>query len=105
MPVSLVDDLAEWRSLRAAFETLWLDSAEFEDWARQHLLDPSSPPNARGLDVARKLSAHRLSYMAWFEDLGVDEVPPLTACPRCGGPLEQEGQGRVCRACLIAVFD
>ena len=104
LPVALVDELADWRSFRAAFETLWLDSGEFEDWARELLLDPASPPNTRGLAVAAKLNGHRASYMHWFEDAGADEPVALTSCPRCTGPLEPMGRGQACKVCLIGVL-
>lgn len=101
---SLAESLADWRIFQSAFDALWLDSAEFEDWARGHLQDPASPPNVRGMKLARELSSYRPCYLSWFEDAGADDFLPYAVCPRCSGPLQPEGWARVCKVCLIGAL-
>lgn len=101
----LADKLANWHSFRSAFETLWLDSGEFEDWARDQLTDPSSPSNVRGLAVVRELNSYRSAYMLWFQDNTADDFQPLTVCPVCHIALRSQGRVAVCDACRIAVSD
>jgi len=40
---ALAEELAFWRDFHDAFYTLWLDSGEFEDWARALSRTPEVP--------------------------------------------------------------
>lgn len=44
----LADFLASWRNFHDSFYSLWLDSGEFEEWAKGQLCDPVSAVNTRG---------------------------------------------------------
>lgn len=107
---SLVEAVADWAGFHRAFETLWLDSGEFETWAERQLLDPKSPVNVRGLDVVRRLSKYRTCYLDWHSDPGAEGYRPPTVCPRCRRRLRrkfvrrrpQRGSLEVCDACHIA---
>ncbi len=54
----LVDNLASWRDFYGAFYALWLDSEEFETWARSQLADPTGPVNVRGLTLRSHLESN-----------------------------------------------
>lgn len=72
-PETLAEELAVWTSFYAAFDTLWLDSGEFEDWARRELSDPESVVNRRGLALVAELNRYRPSYMYWFQEPGAED--------------------------------
>lgn len=100
----LAEELAFWRSFYKAFDTLWLDSGEFEGWARRELSDPESVPNRRGLKLVEELNKYNPSYFLWFQEPGEEDFKPLSRCPRCDGELLPSRGRRVCDACKIAVY-
>ena len=102
-PIALADHVAWWQAFHDAFYTLWVDSGEFESWARAQLEDLKSPVNARGLEVARKISSLRRCYYWLFQDTGVEGFMPLHTCPRCNGGLSALGRWQACEVCAIVV--
>jgi len=108
---ALADELAYWRQFHDCFYFLWLDSGEFEVWAKTHLSDPSSVVNSLGLDLASRVSNFRRCYLWWFQDEGADDWVPASKCPRCAEVLElrfkgerpQGGSLAVCDQCSIAL--
>lgn len=103
LSVSLVDELASWRQFYSCFYNLWLDSSEFEDWARTHLSNPLSPANERGYKVCASLSSIRRCYYWWFQDTGTENFKALNLCPKCNAKLEQKFGKLVCDRCSIIV--
>ncbi len=99
----LAEDLADWRRFYECFDHLWLDSGEFEDWARAQLSDPRSPANVRGLALRKQLDEVRRCYYWWFEDTGSDAFEPLSACPVCNSRLTERGSRLVCEPCGVMV--
>lgn len=99
-PRQLADALAYWVAFHDCFFFLWLDSAEFEDWARAQLEAPNSPVNRRGMSVASELSAYRKCYYWWFASTDEDYIPPAT-CLVCGGALQDIPRGLTCEHCQI----
>lgn len=99
----LADDLAAWRKFYDCFYYLWLDSGEFEEWARAQLADPLNPVNTRGLALRKELNHSRRCYYWWFQDTGDDDFEALTVCPACGSPLTERGPRLVCELCAIMV--
>src|SRR5262249_31236284 len=95
----LADDLAAWCAFYECFYGLWLDSGEFEDWAKAQLGDPESPANTRGLALRERLDRSRRCYYWWFQDNGGDDVEPLADCPVCGLTLVPRGKRLVCEPC------
>lgn len=108
---ALADALASWQQFHNCFYFLWLDSGDFEAWAKMHLSDPSSVVNSRGLDLATKVSNFRRCYLWWFQDEEADDWAPATKCPRCDKTLEfrfkgerpQGGTLAICDKCSIAL--
>lgn len=104
LSAELTDALASWRRFHDCFYLLWLDSAEFEGWARDQLATPSSPVNTRGLALRARLDAVRRTYFWWFQDAGAPDHRPATACPNCAAALVEQGLfGRICDGCSILV--
>ncbi len=79
----LVDAVAYWQHLYDAIDRLWLDSAEYEAWAKLQLSDILSPINQRGLSVCRELDPVRRCYYWYFQDQSAEGFKPLTHCPSC----------------------
>jgi hypothetical protein len=80
----------------------WLDSGEYEEYAKARLLDPQGQVNRDGLQLARMLS-ERIPTRLWvFRDTDDGQQ---TECPVCGGALDTAvrwGVGQ-CRNCPIQV--
>ena len=92
--------VAGWFSVADALYRLWLDSGEYEEYAKARLLDPDGQVNRAGLEVARTLSA-RIPTRLWFFHDTDDEEP--THCPICRNELDTDvkwGTG-MCPSCGI----
>jgi hypothetical protein len=98
----LAEKIAFWRDLHYALKTLWLDSGEYEAWAKARLEDPAGSLAVRGLEIVAELNAFRRTYYSWFEDQSVEDYEPMSPCPRCGGELVPRFKRRVCEECSIA---
>ena len=99
----LARGIAYWRNLQRAFDMLWLDSRDYEDWARPQLEDPNGRIAVMGLKLVDALNNYVRAYYWWFEDASVDDFVPLSQCPRCGGSLDQQFVCFVCEKCSIVV--
>src|SRR5689334_25011511 len=51
-----VEMVARWFSAATALYRLWLDSGEYEQYAKACLLDPAGQVNRDGVEAARRLS-------------------------------------------------
>ncbi len=98
----------ELESLRNCFNVfgslykLWLDSGEYEEYAKERLLDSSGQVNLHGMRLAKKISSHILVYYWWFWD-SEDGVPDR--CPSCQGNLDYNitwAEGK-CDCCHIVI--
>ena len=97
-----VDDVASAMRVYGALYNLWLDSGEYEAWAKQQLVNPAGQVNRKGMEAAKALSLRLPTYYWWFSDYD-DEVPEN--CPSCGDWLDTAvkfGAGK-CDACCVAV--
>lgn len=106
LTVEEVEAVARWHSVNRSLHALWLDSGEYEDWAKARLLDVSSEVNRDGLKVARTLSA-RLPTCVWlFRDSGDGcDAGEVVDCPLCRKPLDTAvsyGSGR-CLECHVLI--
>ena len=102
-PLDLAEKIACWNDVSASLELLWLDSREYEAWAKAQLNDPQSPVNRRGLAVSRELSQFRKCYYFLGVHAGRGEKrEEPTACSICGDPLGVSTfLGRTCEACGV----
>jgi hypothetical protein len=99
----LAGHVAFWRDLHDALFTLWLDSSDYESWARAQLEDSKGRLTIEGLEIVRKLNGHRRAYYWWFQDPSADDFIPLSLCPRCLAGLVELFGWLVCEACSIVV--
>ena len=94
--------VAGWFSAASALKRLWLDSGEYEEYAKARLLDPGGQVNRDGLAVARALSLRIPSRLWFFHD--TDDGTP-TSCPICHAELDSNvkwGTGK-CADCPIQI--
>ncbi len=92
--------IARWYSAAGALYRLWLDSGEYEEYAKACLLDPNGQVNRDGLEVVGSLSARMPTRLWYFRDTDDGEV---MSCPVCEGELDTEvkrGMGK-CLKCPI----
>lgn len=97
-----VDEVATWCGVFGALYDLWLDSGEYESWAKAQLLAPQGQVNREGLAVRASLTRLLPTYYWWFHD---EEDPSPRRCPVCGQPLlPARGHGHgTCLDCQIVV--
>jgi hypothetical protein len=99
----LAEHVAFWRNLHDALLTLWLDSSDYESWARAQLEDLKGRVTVWGLEAVRELNSHRRTYYWWFQDISADDFIPSWQCPRCSAGLDERFGRLVCEACSIVV--
>lgn len=97
--------IAYWRDLYGAVYRLWLDSNEYEEWAKAELCNIRSRINALGREVQRMLSLNHRCYYWFFQDEASEDHRPATTCPGCGRPLDVRQIGSctllVCEGCSL----
>lgn len=94
-----IREIAGWNSIANALYKLWLDSTEYEAYAKEKLLDPNGQVNRRGIEAARCLSS---KIPTWFWFFRADDVF-IDKCPLCDEPLDADvewADGR-CMKCKI----
>jgi len=98
-----VGSIAQCFSVYDALYDLWLDSGEYEAYAKEKLLDPLGQVNQAGLALAEALSDSYPTYYWWFHDAGADGEP--TQCPACHGALDRSVRWAAgkCEACRVVV--
>jgi hypothetical protein len=96
----VAEEIASWNSVYGSLYRLWLDSGEYEQWARERLLDPGGQVTAQGLALAKRLGGIAKTYYYWFHDR--DDILQQI-CPMCGKELTEKVKSRylVCNSCLI----
>ncbi len=98
----IVDSVARWQAAFGGLYQLWLDSGEYERWAKERMLDPQGQVNVDGILLANQLARFRPAQYWWFHDTD-DELP--LKCPRCQGELQPSAKyGNVqCGPCGILI--
>ena len=102
LSVQMVDKVADWLRVRSGLNSLWLDSEEYESWAREKLLDTNGQVNRDGIEIVEELSKIFPAYYWWFNEDGKHE-PEI--CPLCSEPLTKKfghGNGE-CTPCKIII--
>lgn len=97
-----IDDIADWYRAANSLYLLWLDSGEYEDDAKQKLLDKNGQVNKTGLALAEEISETYPTLYWWFWDS--DDGEPEN-CPNCDAPLDRNvkyGTGK-CEKCRIII--
>ena len=96
------DRIARCFNVYGSLYNLWLDSGEYESYAKERLLDKKGEVNIHGMRLAKEMSENWPTYYWWFYD--TDDGEP-TACPSCQGELNEDvnfGIGK-CLKCKIVV--
>ena len=96
------ESIARWFSASSALYRLWLDSGEYENYAKERLLDPNGQITVAGRQIAHVLSAKIPTQMWFFYD--TEDGEPAT-CPGCGKTLDTNvnwGTGQ-CKTCYIHI--
>ncbi len=96
------ESIADWFSASNALYRLWLHSGEYENYAKERLLDPNGQVNIEGRQIAREISARIPTQMWFFHD--TDDGEP-TKCPVCCNALDTNvkwGAGQ-CQTCHIHI--
>jgi len=98
----LAEAIASWNSVYGSLYQLWLDSGEYEEWARDRLLDPKGEVNSRGMEIVKELSALFRTYYLWFDEAG---EATQTTCPICDRELVRKEGSRflACESCLLII--
>jgi len=102
LTIEETESVAGWRSVASALYRLWLDSGEYEEYAKARLLDPNGQVNRVGMKVAQTLSARIPTRLWLFYD--TDDGTP-THCPICRNELDTDvkwGTG-TCVNCRIQI--
>jgi len=86
LSVREVDSVADWVRVAHALQMLWLDSGEYERYAKARMLDINGQVNQKGLALAGLLSA-RVPTRLWFWHDPADGEPTL--CPQCQRQLDK----------------
>lgn len=96
--------VASWFSAADALYKLWLNSGEYEAYAKNCMLDPTGQVNRDGLALAKMLSS-KIPTRLWFFSTTEDGEPRPSQCPICLKTLDPDvkwGTG-MCEVCLIHV--
>jgi predicted nucleic acid-binding Zn ribbon protein len=98
----LIKKIINWLSIYDSLYKLWLDSGEYEQWAKSKLLDPKSSVNIRGLEIINEINKSFKAYYWWFYDAD-DSIP--TNCPICNKLLENSNINNynICENCHIVM--
>jgi hypothetical protein len=94
-----IDEIADWNGVYGSVYRLWLDSREYEVWAKSELAAADSPINLRGLACCNRLGTRWPTYLWWFVEYAEEQV----ACPRCAQQLSARSGWQVCEPCKILV--
>jgi hypothetical protein len=100
LTASETEAIAHWYGAASALYRLWLDSGEYEAYAKERLLDPKGQTNRVGRELAIAMSVHHPTQFWFFHD--TDDGEP-SHCPVCGDLLDMKvkwGTG-MCRPCHI----
>lgn len=100
LSVQEANDIACCFRTYGALYSLWLDSGEYEGWAKERLLDPRGQVNLQGKTIAAALTKRWPTFYWWFWDTD-DGIPE--SCPSCAEDLTTSpGWGvRRCHRCRV----
>ena len=97
-----VDQVVKWHNVFRSLYELWLDSGEYETWAKASLVDKNGQVNHDGLSLAAEMSNYWPTYYWWFYE---HDDPTPNSCPNCGCALDNDnrhGHGK-CEVCHVVV--
>ncbi len=94
----------KWGKLYRSLFTLWHDSIDYRDWAKDNLLDEIGSINLEGLKLSQQYNVRRKTYYWLFQDYTNKDYVEPEHCPFCGATMEpiQENDFKVCHDCMTA---
>jgi len=101
----LAEEVAQWLAVHDSLFYLWLDSDEYEAWAKERLLDVKGKVNVEGLRIAREFDKQRETFFWFFQDTDDESYVAPKECPFCKKTLKQYGSKnfQICSSCKVAV--
>jgi hypothetical protein len=98
----VIDALASWNSVFGALYSLWLDSGEYESWAKAQLLNAKGQVNVQGIAVCRSLNCLSVAYYLWFYE---EPANRPASCPICKQEFVATHWRRrlACHTCAVVV--
>jgi len=104
VPDELAGAINMWGRLYRALFTLWRDSTEYREWAKQKLLDETGSINLDGLNLAQQYNVTRKTYYWMFQDNSDKDYVQPENCPFCGASMEPilKNDFKVCHPCMVA---
>src|SRR5688572_28459212 len=75
-----VDAIARCFSVYGSLYKLWIDSGEYEQYAKQQLIATHGQVNLQGMQIAREMTKKMPTHYWWFCD--TDDGTP-ESCPSC----------------------
>lgn len=99
---SQVEAIVGWDRVFSSLYRLWLDSREYESWAKAELLRPKGRANIAGMEARASLALSKPTHYWWFFDT---DDPEPESCPWCSGVLEAaERHGtKQCNKCAVVL--
>ena len=97
-----IDKMNSWHLVAGSLYKLWIDSGEYEEYAKACLTDPFGEINTDGIDLAKDLS-NKIPTKFWMFSDTEDGTP--THCPICKNGLNLDvrwGTG-CCEKCSIQI--
>jgi len=98
----IVDATFRWQGAFGALYDLWLDSGEYEQWAKERMLDPLGQVNIDGISLAKELTKFLPTRYWWFHDT---DDPFPSSCPNCNAALQPAGKfgDFLCTRCPVVI--
>lgn len=97
----------KWAKIYNSLFTLWSDTTEYREWAKQQLLDEVGAINLQGLELAQQYNTVRKTYYWMFQDNSNEDYVQPQHCPFCGASMLPilKNDFKVCHDCRVAYPD
>ena len=94
----------KWAKTYNSLFILWSDTMEYQEWAKQKLLDEIGSINLEGLELAQQYNAVRKTYYWMFQDSSDKDYMQPQHCPFCGASMVPilKNDFKVCHDCGVA---
>ncbi len=99
--------ILKWAKTYNSLFTLWSDTTEYREWAKQKLQDEIGSINLEGLQLAQQYNVMRKTYYWMFQDNSDKDYVQPQQCPFCGAPMVSilNNDFKVCHGCRVAYPD
>ncbi len=106
LTAELAESVSSWRAIHSSLYRLWLASGDYEDWAREQLLDPQGQVNEDAFEILEQVNElPGVTFYYWFFRDVENDDEPATHCPKCSEALWDYGErffGK-CDYCMILI--